>query len=347
MRITYVGAAFLAVIAIIPNDHLAASWRSPYQVASFYGGTGPADRHQRGPRPGAEDQQPPGHAELPAADRRVDRAGDCPAQARGPSSAGFSVPARPCCRRGRVRTIRGIRANGPERRAGFPRPEDGVMRLVLVGPPGSGKGTQAELLVKRLGLTYVGTGDILRDAIRAAPRSGKQVEPLIKQGLLVPDPIVNDVVAELFRGAAPARAVRDGRLPADATPRRSRSTPCCGSSSCALDAVVNLAIPDDEVVRRISGRRCCSNPACGAVLQRLSPGRRRSPGKCDKCGSAADAARRRQGGDGPPPARRVPQEHRRPDRALPRARACCARSRRRTRSRRSTRTSSRRVEQPA
>ena len=67
------------------------------------------------------------------------------------------------------------------------------MRLVLVGPPGSGKGTQAALLVKRLGLTYVGTGDILRDAIRRQTPLGRQVEPLIKQGLLVPDTIVNDL----------------------------------------------------------------------------------------------------------------------------------------------------------
>src|SRR5438876_1049464 len=71
------------------------------------------------------------------------------------------------------------------------------MRLVLVGPPGSGKGTQAELLVKRLGLTYVGPGDILRDAIRRQTAMGRQVEPIIKQGLPVPDHVVNGDVALL------------------------------------------------------------------------------------------------------------------------------------------------------
>ena len=73
------------------------------------------------------------------------------------------------------------------------------MRLVLVGPPGSGKGTQAKRLCDRLGLAYVGTGEILREAIRLKTPVGREVEPIIKQGLLVPDVVVNDLIAELFR----------------------------------------------------------------------------------------------------------------------------------------------------
>ena len=72
------------------------------------------------------------------------------------------------------------------------------MRLVLIGPPGSGKGTQAKLLVERLGLTYIGTGDILRKAISDKTPMGKRVEPLMKQGLLVKDEDVNEIMAELF-----------------------------------------------------------------------------------------------------------------------------------------------------
>ena len=85
------------------------------------------------------------------------------------------------------------------------------MRLVLVGPPGSGKGTQAKRLIKALGLTYVGTGDILRESVRQKTPVGREAEPLLKLGLLVPDVMVNDMVADLFRGPArPERFVLDG-----------------------------------------------------------------------------------------------------------------------------------------
>ena len=116
------------------------------------------------------------------------------------------------------------------------------MRLVLVGPPGSGKGTQAEKLVKQLGLTYVGTGEILRAAIRSGTPMGRRVEPLMKQGLLVPDPEVNDVVAELFRSERrPDCFVMDGyprtysqAVAFDALLRQ---------QFLAIDAVVNLTPP--------------------------------------------------------------------------------------------------------
>ena len=85
------------------------------------------------------------------------------------------------------------------------------MRLVLVGPPGSGKGTQAERLVNDFGLAYIGTGVLLRDAIARGTEIGKQIEPLLKQGLLAQDPVVNEAVAELFRGPGrPTCFVMDG-----------------------------------------------------------------------------------------------------------------------------------------
>jgi adenylate kinase len=157
------------------------------------------------------------------------------------------------------------------------------MRLVLVGPPGSGKGTQAERLCERLHLTYVGTGDILRDAIRRQSPIGKQVEPLMRQGLLVPDPVVNDVVAELFqRPDRPERFVLDGypRTYAQAV----AFDALLRQQFLALDAVVNLTIPDDEVVRRISGRRCCSSPTCGTCFH-LVAAPPKKPDTCDRCGS--------------------------------------------------------------
>ena len=159
------------------------------------------------------------------------------------------------------------------------------MRLVLVGPPGSGKGTQAELLVKRLGLAYVGTGEILRDEMRRGTALGKKIRPLMDQGLLVPDRDVDDVVAELFRGASrPDKFVMDGypRTYSQAIAFDALLT----QQYLNLDAVVSLEIADDEVVRRIGGRRLCSSPTCGTLYNVNSP--RKSPkaaGVCDKCGN--------------------------------------------------------------
>ena len=97
------------------------------------------------------------------------------------------------------------------------------MRLVLVGPPGSGKGTQAERLVKHFGLKQVGTGAMFRDHIKRGTGIGKEVKPLIDQGLLVPDRIVDEMVADLFRSAdRPECFVMDGYPRTYA--RRSRST---------------------------------------------------------------------------------------------------------------------------
>jgi adenylate kinase len=158
------------------------------------------------------------------------------------------------------------------------------MRLVLVGPPGSGKGTQAELLVNRLGLRYIGTGEILRDAIRQQTPTGRLVEPLMKAGLLVPDHVVNDVVAELFRrGDRPDSFVMDGypRTYAQAI----AFDALLAQQYLKLDAVIDLAIADEEVVRRISGRRCCTNKGCGALYHTIVKPPKRAD-VCDKCGSS-------------------------------------------------------------
>ena len=157
------------------------------------------------------------------------------------------------------------------------------MRLVLVGPPGSGKGTQAKLLIDRLTLSCIGTGDILRDAIARDTPTGRAAKPLIDQGLLVPDPVVNDLVAELFRGPyRPERFVMDGyprtysqAIAFDALLKQ---------EYLSIDAVVNLTISDDEVVRRIGGRVCCSNVECG-VCYHVIARPPKVPGRCDVCGS--------------------------------------------------------------
>lgn len=154
------------------------------------------------------------------------------------------------------------------------------MRLVLIGAPGSGKGTQARKLCERLTLVYIGTGDILREAIRLGTDVGREARPLIDAGRLVPDTMANDMVADLFRARRPEKFVLDGY------PRTYSQAialdALLAQQFLKLDAVVDLAVDDDEVVRRVGGRRCCSNAACG-ICYNLAFQPTAQPGICDRC----------------------------------------------------------------
>jgi adenylate kinase len=155
------------------------------------------------------------------------------------------------------------------------------MRLVLVGPPGSGKGTQAKLLTERLGLRDIGTGDILRHAIKNNTATGKLAEPYMKTGQLVPDDLVNELVAELFRGPnRPERFVLDG-YPRTVSQAR-WFDPFIRKEGLDLTAVVLFTVEDDEVVRRIGGRRVC--PVCPNVYH-LTDYPPKIAGICDRDGA--------------------------------------------------------------
>jgi adenylate kinase len=155
------------------------------------------------------------------------------------------------------------------------------MRLILVGPPGSGKGTQAKLLSERLGLAHIGTGDILREAVRLGTPAGRQAEPYVKGGQLVPDSLVNDLVADRFR-----RDDRPDRFVMDGYPRTLAQAASFDQvlrqQFLDLDAVLLLVVDDDEVVRRLSGRWSCPNVACKATYH-VTKKPPRVPGICDEC----------------------------------------------------------------
>lgn len=128
------------------------------------------------------------------------------------------------------------------------------MRLVLVGPPGCGKGTQAKLLRDRLGYLVIGTGDIFRAAIAADGPIGRQVKPYLESGRLVPDDLVNEVVADYFRrDDRPTKFVMDGypRTMAQAV----AFDAVLRQTFLDLNAAIQFVLTDDEVVRRLSGRR--------------------------------------------------------------------------------------------
>lgn len=128
------------------------------------------------------------------------------------------------------------------------------MRLVLIGPPGSGKGTQAQMLKQQLGLEYIGTGEILRKAISDKTTMGKRVEPRMKQGLLVEDEDVNEIVAELFRrDGRPERFVTDGYPRTLAQARAFDAV--LKQLNLRIDGAVNFVVSDEEVIRRMCGRK--------------------------------------------------------------------------------------------
>jgi adenylate kinase len=160
------------------------------------------------------------------------------------------------------------------------------MRLILLGPPGCGKGTQAKLLAERQNLAHIGTGDILRDAIRLQTPAGQKAEPFVKNGKLVPDALVNDIVADLFR-----RDDRPERFLLDGYPRTLAQgvsfDQVLRQSFLDLTAVVHFVVSDEEIVERLAGRWNCPNPTCKAVYHasQFAPGaekRCRRPG----CGQA-------------------------------------------------------------
>jgi adenylate kinase len=157
------------------------------------------------------------------------------------------------------------------------------MRLILVGPPGSGKGTQAKLLGERLRLTHIATGDILREAIRLGTPQGRKAEPFQKDGKLVPDDLVNELVADRFRrDDRPERFVMDGypRTLAQA----SSFDQLLRQEFLDLSAVILLSVRDEEILRRLGGRWSCPKADCKATYHDTTKPPR-VPGICDRCGT--------------------------------------------------------------
>jgi adenylate kinase len=158
------------------------------------------------------------------------------------------------------------------------------MRLILLGPPGCGKGTQAKLLSRRAGLEHIGTGDLLRAAIRAGTPVGLEARACVEAGQLVPDEVVNALVAERFR-----REDRPHKFVLDGYPRRVEQAlfldPVLAEVGLPLTDVLLIQVPDVEIINRVTGRWSCPQPGCKATYntQKNPP---RKAGICDDCGTA-------------------------------------------------------------
>jgi len=151
------------------------------------------------------------------------------------------------------------------------------VRLIFIGPPGAGKGTQAKVVCNYFNLQHISSGDLLREAIASSSPEGEKAKQFIEKGLLVPDEIVVKIVAERIRKIK--GFVLDG-FPRTLTQAEFLDR-TLDSLSISLDRVFNFTVSLSKVIERLSGRRICSN--CNAIyhIKNIPP---RKEGICDRCG---------------------------------------------------------------
>jgi len=150
------------------------------------------------------------------------------------------------------------------------------MKLMFLGAPGAGKGTQAEYAAERLGIPQISTGVILRAAIKEGSELGTRAKGYMDRGELVPDDIVIGLLKERI-----SMSDCSGGFILDGFPRTLQQARFLDSEGIALDLVVNIKVEDEAILRRLGGRRSC--PGCGASYHVIykSP---KIDGVCDVCG---------------------------------------------------------------
>lgn len=155
-----------------------------------------------------------------------------------------------------------------------------MKNIILLGPPGAGKGTQARMLVDERGMVQLSTGDMLREARTSGTEMGRKVAEVMDRGDLVTDEIVIGLIEEKMQGA------RGGGFIFDGFPRTLGQADALGAmlkrSGQDLDAVIEMRVDDEALVRRISGRFTCGN--CGEVYHDETKPTAKA-GVCDACGS--------------------------------------------------------------
>lgn len=154
------------------------------------------------------------------------------------------------------------------------------MHIILLGPPGAGKGTQAVILAKQENIPHISTGDILRKAVKDGTPLGKKAQEYMNRGDLVPDEVVIGIVRDRLQ----ADDCRKGFI-FDGFPRTVEQADALGSAlkelNLPLDGVVNIQVPDEVLVERAVGRRTCKQ--CGEIYHvRYKPPK--APEACDLCG---------------------------------------------------------------
>ena len=151
------------------------------------------------------------------------------------------------------------------------------MKLILLGAPGAGKGTQAEIISEKLGIPTISTGNIIRDAVKAETEMGKQAKAYMDAGQLVPD----QVVIGIIRDRLAQDDCKNGFI-LDGFPRTIPQAQALDEMGVAIDRVIEIHVSDDQIVQRMSGRRVC--PGCGASYH-LEYKKPEKQGVCNHCGA--------------------------------------------------------------
>lgn len=151
------------------------------------------------------------------------------------------------------------------------------MKLILLGAPGAGKGTQAELLASKLQVPTISTGNILREAIKNGTPTGLKAKSFMDQGKLVPDDVIVSIVRERL-----AQSDCENGYILDGVPRTIAQAQSLVEQGVEIDRVVSIEIADEVIVKRMSGRRVCGN--CGASYH-LTANPPKTEGICNTCGS--------------------------------------------------------------
>ena len=150
------------------------------------------------------------------------------------------------------------------------------MKLILLGAPGAGKGTQAEILCDKLGIPTISTGNILRAAVKEGTPMGLKAKAFMDAGALVPDEVIVGIVKERLTQPDCANGfILDGM------PRTIAQGEALEQMGVEIDKVINLVVSDEEITKRMSGRRVCGS--CGASYHIVNK-RPAVEGKCDRCG---------------------------------------------------------------
>ena len=154
------------------------------------------------------------------------------------------------------------------------------MKIIMLGAPGAGKGTQAKMIADKYGVPHISTGDIFRANIKEGTELGKKAKTYMDQGLLVPDELVVDLVVDRFKNDDCKKGyVLDG------FPRTIPQAECLDKALAemndSMDYAINIDVPDENIITRMGGRRACVG--CGATYHvvNIPP---KKEGICDRCG---------------------------------------------------------------
>ena len=151
------------------------------------------------------------------------------------------------------------------------------MKLILLGAPGAGKGTQAEILCDRLNIPTISTGNMIREAMKSGTEMGLKAKEYAENGKLVPDEVVIGIVDERLR----QDDCKNGFI-LDGFPRTIPQAEALDRMGIAIDRVVDINVPDEVITRRVSGRRACLD--CGSTYH-IETKKPNVEGICDRCGS--------------------------------------------------------------